>query len=100
ELDTPGLSRLPLLTWSLSVAILIVSTLAFLDLQNAIDRFGLIPAEAWRYGGFTFISSFFLHAGIWHLVGNLYFFLVFGDNVEDYLGRWKFACLLLVSALG
>jgi membrane associated rhomboid family serine protease len=100
ELDTPGLSRLPWLTWSLSATIAFVSVLAFFNLQHAIDCFGLVPSHAWRYGGFTFISSFFLHAGIWHLASNLYFFLVFGDNVEDYLGRWKFPFLLLVSSLG
>jgi membrane associated rhomboid family serine protease len=100
ELDEPGLSRLPWLTWSLAATIALVSTLAFFDLQTAIERFGLISAQAWRYGGFTFISSFFLHAGIWHLLSNLYFFIVFGNHVEDYLGRWKFAFLILVSALG
>ncbi len=100
ELDTPGLARLPWLTWSLSAVIALVSILAFLDLDNAVERFGFVPAHAWRYGGFTLISSFFLHAGIWHLLGNLYFFLVFGASVEDYLGRWKFACLLLLSTLG
>jgi membrane associated rhomboid family serine protease len=100
ELDAPEMARLPWLTWSLSAIIALVSILAFFDLQNAVDHFGLIPSQAWRCGGFTFISSFFLHAGIWHLVSNLYFFLVFGDNVEDYLGPWKFACLILVSALG
>lgn len=100
ELDTPELARLPMLTWGLAAAIALVSTLAFFDLHGAIERFGLIPAQAWRYGGFTFISSFFLHGGIWHLVSNLYFFLIFGDNVEDYLGRWRFACLILLSALG
>jgi membrane associated rhomboid family serine protease len=100
EADAPGLTRLPWLTWSLSVVVALISTLAFFNLQSAVDHFGFIPAEAWRYGGATSISSFFLHAGIWHLLGNLYFFLVFGDNVEDYLGRWKFACLLLLSTLG
>ena len=100
EIDAPGLSRVPWLTWSLSAVIAAVSILAFFDLQTAVERFGLIPADLWRYCGFTFISSFFLHAGIWHLVTNLYFFLVFGDNVEDYLDRGKFACLLLASTLG
>lgn len=100
ELDTPGLKRLPWMTWSVSALIALVSIVAFFDLETAVQRFGLIPAQAWRDGGFTFISSFFLHAGIWHLVSNLYFFLVFGDNVEDYLGRGQFVCLLLLSALG
>ena len=44
----------------------------------------------------TFLTSFFLHAGLFHLIGNLYFLLVFGDNTEDVLGKRRF--LLLVAA--
>ena len=36
-------------------------------------------------------------AGILHLVGNLYFLLIFGDNVEDYLG-WRKYLLLIFGA--
>lgn len=100
EIDGPGFTQIPWLTRTLSACIALVSILAFFDLKTAVEKFGLIPDQALRYGGFTFISSFFLHAGIWHLVSNLYFFVVFGQTVEDYLGRWKFALLILVSALG
>jgi membrane associated rhomboid family serine protease len=99
KIDDAGLSRWPWMTWSLSLVIATASVLAFFDLDNAVDRFGMIPAEKWRYGGATFLTSFFLHAGVWHLVGNLYFFLLFGNNVEDYLGRWRFAGLILFSTL-
>jgi membrane associated rhomboid family serine protease len=99
KIEDAGLSRWPWVTWSLSFVILLVSVLAFFDLENIVNRFGMIPDEKWRYGGATFLTSFFLHAGVWHLVGNLYFFLLFGDNVEDYLGRWRFAGLILLSTL-
>ncbi len=56
-----------------------------------------IPTEWYRVGGATLIASFFLHAGVWHLVGNTYFLVVFGDNVEDQLGWKRFAFLLLVA---
>jgi membrane associated rhomboid family serine protease len=100
ELDSPGLSRMPWLTWSLSAVVALISIFAFSDLKEIVDEFGFIPAKPWRYGGFTFISCFFLHAGIWHLVSNLYFFLVFGNRVEDYLGRARFAWLILASTVG
>jgi membrane associated rhomboid family serine protease len=45
----------------------------------------------------TFISSFFLHAGVFHLLSNLYFLVIFGDNVEEWLG-WKKYLLLLAAA--
>ena len=45
------------------------------------------------------LSSMFLHGGIWHLVGNLYFLLICGDNVEDEFGKGKYILLLLASGL-
>lgn len=98
ELDAHEVTRRPWVTWSLAAIILGISVLAFFDLENAVHRFGLIPAEFWRYGGLTVLTSFFLHAGIFHLLGNLYFFLIFGDNVEDYVGRWRFLGLIFAAA--
>ena len=79
--------------------ITVISLLAFTNLQQVVNDWGMIPAEWWRYGGVTFLSSFLLHAGWFHLVGNLYFLIVFGDNVEDYLGRWRMGLLLLVATV-
>src|SRR5438552_2304791 len=39
---------------------------------------------------FTVLTSMFLHGGIEHLIGNLWFLWVFGDNVEDAMGPWRF----------
>jgi membrane associated rhomboid family serine protease len=99
EAEVNPVTRLPWVTWSLAVVILAISVGAFFDLDNVVERFGFIPAAAWRYGGLTSLTSFFLHGGILHLVGNLYFFLIFGDNVEDYLGRWRYVLLILASTL-
>jgi len=44
----------------------------------------LVPAEL------TLLSSMFLHGGWLHLVGNMAFLWVFGDNVEDSMGHWRF----------
>lgn len=97
ETEAPEVRRRPVLTWGLAAAILIVSLIAFADIDAAVDRFGFIPARPWRLFGLTWLSAFFLHAGILHLFVNLYFLLVFGDNVEDYLGRWRFALLALCA---
>ena len=98
EYNRIQLKHKPLLTWSLSVFIAIVSVAALFNLEDTIRDWGLIPAEFSRYFGLTFISSFFLHGGIFHLVSNLYFLLVFGDNVEDVLEKWRYP-LLIFSAL-
>ncbi|MEM7564838.1 MAG: rhomboid family intramembrane serine protease [Pseudomonadota bacterium] len=43
-----------------------------------------LPAE------FTLFSSIFLHSSWLHLIGNMAFLWVFGDNVEDSMGHWRF----------
>jgi membrane associated rhomboid family serine protease len=73
--------------------------MAFPHLRDVVQRFGLIPAQAMRLGGLTFVRSFFLHAGIIHLVGNMYFLLVFGDNVEDFLRPLRYLALIVLAAL-
>lgn len=99
ERDGPPLWGRPLATWSLAALTAAVSLIALLQLDAAIARFGLVPARAWRYGGATLLTSFFLHAGLLHLAGNLYFLLVFGDNVEDVLGSGRFLLLVALSAI-
>jgi len=45
------------------------------------------------------LTSFLLHGGILHLVSNMYFLLVFGDNVEDALGKAGYLGLIVAAAL-
>lgn len=99
ERDTMLLLWRPWLTWGLAATITAATLLAHIDLPAAVKSFGLAPAQLWRYGGVTFVTSFFLHAGLVHLVANLYFLLVFGDNVEDFLGRGRYLGLLGAAAL-
>lgn len=88
------MSRRPWTTWTLSALIFFVSISTFPNLEEAVQNFGLIPAHAFRYGGVTFLTSFFLHAGWGHLLGNLYFFILFGGEVECCLGWWRFLVLI------
>jgi membrane associated rhomboid family serine protease len=90
---------LPWLTWGLSVVLVMTFFLTWPNLDQAVHHFGLIPAQAWRHGGATLLTSFFIHGSLLHLVGNVYFLLVFGDNVENDIGRWRYAALLLVATL-
>lgn len=100
EMDSDPLSRVPWATFSLAALIALISICGFVDVKSAIEQFGLIPDEAWRRGGLTFVTSFFLHAGIVHLVSNLYFLIIFGMHVENYLGwkRWLFLLMLAAGA--
>ncbi len=99
EFEAPVAQRRPVITWLLAGLIVMVSTHAFFDLQNIVQTFGLIPAQAMRLHGLTFLTSFFLHAGIVHLVGNMYFLLVFGDDVENFLRPLPYFMLIALAAL-
>lgn len=99
EMDSDPLTRLPLATFSLSILIAAISIWAFFNLNNAVQSFGLVPDEAWRYGGLTFLTSFFLHGGVIHLVSNLYFLIIFGVHVENYLGPRRWLLLVFLAAI-
>lgn len=47
----------------------------------------------------TFITSLFLHGGFWHLVSNMLFLWVFGDNIEDRLGKIPFLLFYVLGGL-
>jgi len=69
-------------------------------LQGFITGFGIIPAEAVRGEDLhALLTSMFLHAGVWHLGGNMLFLWIFGDNVEDLLGGFRFLIFYLICGL-
>lgn len=61
-----------------------------------IYRFGFIPAN---FSIITVFTSMFLHGGISHIMGNMWFLWVFGDNVEGVLGHVKFAVFYIICGL-
>ena len=98
EFDTAPHTRRPWATWLLGTVIIAASLFAFTRLHEMVTEFGLIPAEATRLHGLTFVTSFFLHAGIIHLVGNMYFLFVFGDDVENFLRPLRYLLLIALAA--
>lgn len=100
EDNAPGLSRWPFVTWSVVLLMTLATVLMmWLGGQKIVDEWGFVPADPWRANGLTFFTAFFLHAGWIHLVGNAVFLLIFGDNVEDYLGHLRYVVLLFGAAL-
>lgn len=89
----------PWFTWIMAGGVALISLLAMLDLRTIVDAYGLVPAEFGRMGGLTWITAFFLHAGLLHLVGNVYFLVIFGDNVEKCLGTLEFFLLLCLATV-
>ena len=79
------------------------------ELKPFVFAWGLVPARltlALRYGeesaavpALTLLTSMFLHGGWLHLVGNMWYLWIFGDNVEDRLGRGRFLVFYLVAGI-
>ncbi|MDB9853677.1 rhomboid family intramembrane serine protease [Candidatus Marinimicrobia bacterium] len=61
-----------------------------------ISTFGFIPHD---FNLLTVFSSMFLHGGIGHLVGNMWFLYIFGDNVESILGHVKYFLFYLMCGI-
>jgi membrane associated rhomboid family serine protease/Zn-finger nucleic acid-binding protein len=99
EVEQEAVTQYPYFTWGIAALILGLSLFAFSDLEHAVQSFGLIPARLGRHGGLTLLSSFFLHASVAHLLSNLYFFMIFADNIEEFLGGRRFLLLLLLATL-
>ena len=108
--DNPTRST-PLITYIL-IALCIVVFLWQLSLgqnvKSAIYALGVIPASLlqgallpqelrWVSPEITVITSMFLHGGFMHLIGNMLYLWVFGDNIEDILGKQFLSFYLLVE---
>ena len=96
--DIPA-SRFPAAT----LAIIGLNALVFFQelrlgpgLQDFLLSHGVIPA---RLSVTPFFTSMFLHGGWLHLIGNMWTLWIFGDNVEDRLGRLRYIGLYLVGGL-
>src|SRR6266568_1082530 len=95
----PSYSR-PLVT----TLLIVVNTIAFLyeisldeySRNYFIAQFGLIPD---RFHFSAVLTSMFLHGGWMHLIGNMWFLWIFGDNVEDVLGHGKYLAFYLACGV-
>ena len=80
---------------ALNVTIFLAALIA--GKMAVVQRFGLVPASIHTS---TLFSHMFVHAGVLHVLGNMFFLWMFGDNVEDVLGHVTFAISYLVCGLG
>jgi len=95
----PSYSR-PVVT----VVLIVVNILVFLRefslddySRNAfIAMYGLTPA---RFSFENVLTSMFVHGGWMHVLGNMWFLWIFGDNIEDILGHGKFLLFYLLCGV-
>jgi len=104
-------------------ALIALNVLAWLGLQGfgaepalsrSICQFGLIPADLTSQefvrsmpicsmdgnpDWYTLVSSVFMHGGWMHLIGNMWFLWIFGNNVEDSMGSVRFAVFYVICGV-
>ncbi len=61
-----------------------------------LQVYGMVPAD---FHATTLISSMFLHGGWSHIIGNMWYLWIFGDNVEDRLGHGRFIVFYLLCGM-
>lgn len=93
-----------------NTALIIANVAAFLleltmlqtEGAGVLFGYGLVPARILADpagDSFTLLTSMFMHGGWAHLLGNMLFLFVFGDNVEDALGHGRYAAFYFASGL-
>jgi membrane associated rhomboid family serine protease len=93
--------------WEASVSGSLFAPLASQVGRAAVEPLSLIPARfaaleggppAWPVAGplVPVLTSMFLHADLMHLLGNMLYLWIFGNNVEDVMGHARFACFYLL----
>lgn len=92
-----------------TIGIIVLNALAFLfelsfderELQRFVLAFGVVPAD---FSWLAVLTSMFLHGGWLHVLGNMLYLWIFGDNVEDRLGHARYLLFYLfcgaIAALG
>lgn len=95
----------PIITYLLIVinSLVFINTLMFSqsELMDFVNQYALIPAQILQGENLhTLVTSMFLHGSIGHIVGNMLFLNIFGDNLEDTLGRVKYLIFYFLSGLG
>lgn len=126
--DSIPASRAPVVTYALIAVTGLVFLLQLQDPSGAlVEQFGMVPARVFGdqplqfmqlretvFGvvrervslppaavpeWLTLLTCVFLHGGFLHFAGNMWFLWIFGDNVEDRMGRWGYLAFYLLSGV-
>ena len=88
----------------ITVTIILLNAVAWLveislpqnDLNQFLYVYGVVPAQfTWT----TLVTSMFLHGSWMHVIGNMWYLWIFGDNVEDRLGHGLFIIFYLLCGI-
>jgi membrane associated rhomboid family serine protease len=95
---------------AISVAAFLIQLVSGEEIERRlVVALGVIPIRTWHVlsegtnlvtGVGSLFTSMFVHASLLHLAGNMWFLWIFGDNVEDRLGRLRFLACYIFAGLG
>jgi len=102
--DTVRSRRFPITNWTLVILNGLVFyyelSLSSTGLNRLIQTWGLVPAhltsnlaQTWP----TILTSMFMHGGWFHILSNMWILIIFGDNVEDRMGGFRYLLFYLLS---
>lgn len=108
ELPTRRFPFITVILIAINIFIFLFEILIGQGLEPFFRYGGLVPASLWGKAElstsfispwFTLFSSMFLHGNILHLGSNMLYLWIFGNNVEDFLGRFHYLIFYLISGM-
>jgi len=94
--DTIPSSRVPICNWAIiaaNVAVFLYEASLGRRADAFVQAYGLVPRD---FAITNLLTSMFLHGGWLHLLGNMLYLYIFGDNVEDRLGHVRYLVFYLL----
>lgn len=88
--------KFPFVNFLFIIANVIVFVISLGAFGQFIDTYGFKPVQ---FSVLTLFTSMFLHGGISHIFGNMWFLYIFGDNVEDKFGHFKYIFFYMLSGI-
>lgn len=102
--DSSKQKSFPFINYSLIIANILVFLvqISASSFDGFILQYGFVPQEFSLFNPLSYffiLSSMFMHGGVFHIASNLWFLHIFGDNVEDELGHFKYMGFYLAAGL-
>lgn len=100
--DNSSRRTVPYVTFGLIAANILFFVLELFSGNAFIEQWAFIPVRFLENpiaASLTLFTSMFMHAGWAHLLGNMVYLWIFGDNVEDRFGHVKFLIFYLICGL-
>jgi membrane associated rhomboid family serine protease len=102
--DSVKASKFPYMMWLLIAVNVIVFIYELMtpNINSFINHYALVPSQINFNNYITlipFVTAIFLHGGFLHILSNMWFLFIFGDNVEEALSPFGFLLLFLISGI-